>query len=889
MRIFWVTVLLSVSCAGGVAAQPAQQGEQAGPQATQTDAQQATEAPAAEPQQGSPLAPVANLTEDWALWRWQMLAGDDALQLGLPAVAEGLYRRVKAGQDDVNDDTRRLLGLRISSALLAQRKFAEAEQALNNTPGQPDTPPFRVRRAIIAYSRGDIAQATAFLNGIDPEELSRADKPWYYLLHGMVARGRGDLEAAGPFLQQAYELALTPAQKAQIEAIMLRGDIASGQADARTAELLQKQMEQNRGTRAGFDFARQYAVVLDSLGRKDQAIDVLRAQLPLVTPLERDEAGQILLVMGLIAGEGTARGQLAFRDILEGKGSENYQKLALYLMASGAGVSEERDVKRDFRELLDRLIADSRRGYGDELLLLRARLALADGALARADADAAQVLERYPDSPLRQQALWLRAYAAWHEGRFRTAADYLRQVRELLSPGAERTRVGEVMGDAYFLNRDYTTAANIYTALLREDRTYTERGPIVYQAVLADTLSGNFESAQKLLDSEAPLLEADFVHRWRAEWNLIDQMRLSGQSAEALERLRRAFLPFERERLPADLRQRVLWQEARLALDVGESETAVTLADAILDSEPAPEPLVASYTLLLKARGLIIEKQMAQAQAVLEQLRKDYPGSDPAILSYLEEAHYVADEFRLSDAQRRLREAADTYRDSQHAPTALYEAAVLADKQGQDSTRREALSILRDLIERYPAHPLVFQARLLQGNIARELGEFGVAQDVYEALLRDFSNNPEIYLAELYRANTLLARSASDPTLLDESAAGLERLLDLPNVPVDARVEAGYTLGQILVQEKQFARARETLWLVVSRYLIDPAQSAQLGAKGRYWMSRSLLELGDLLDREGKADDASRVYTLISDYQLPGQNLASARLEKLGSAVTPLR
>lgn len=877
MRIFLATVLLSVSCTVGAVAQ------------TVPPSGEVAEAVAGQNAQGSPLAPVANLTHDWALWRWQMLAGDDALQLGLPAVAEGLYRRVQADQTDVNDDTRRLLGLRISSALLAQRKFDEAEQALNATPGQPDTPAFRVRRAIIAYSRGDIVLATSLLEGLEPDELSRADKPWYYLLRGMVARGRGDLEAAGPFLQRAYEQAQTPAQKAQIEAIMLRGDTASGKVNAGTANVLQKQMEQNRGTRAGFDFARQYAVVLDSLGRKDEAIDVLRAQLSLVTPLERDEAGQILLVMGLIAGESTARGQFAFRDILEGKGSENYQKLALYLMASGAGASVDKEVKRDFRELLDRLIGGETRSYGDELLLLRARLALEEGALASADADAAQMLERYPGSILRQQALWLRAYVAWHEGRYRTAADYLRQVRELLPQGVERMRVGEVMGDAYFLNRDYSTASDIYAALLREDRTFTERGPIVYQAALADTLAGDFAAAQGLLDSEAPLLEADFAYRWRAEWNLIDQMRLHGQSAEALERLQSAFLPFERERLPADLLQRVLWLEARLSLDAGQSAEAVSLADAILNAQPPPAPEVASYTLLLKARGLIGEAKAAEAQQVLEQLRQDYPGSDPAILSYLEEAHYFADVFRLSDAQRRLREAADTYRDSPHAPTALYEAAVLADKQGQDFTRREALTILRDLIERYPAHPLVFQARLLQGNIARELGEFGVAQDVYETLLRDFAHNPEIYLAELYRANTLLARSASDPTLLDESAAGLERLLDLPNVPVDARVEAGYTLGQILVQEKQYARARETLWLVVSRYLIDPAQARLLGAKGRYWMARSLLELGDLLDREGKAGDASRVYTLIGDYGLPGQNLASARLEKLGASLLPLR
>lgn len=824
------------------------------------------------------------------MWRWQMLAGDDALELGLPAVAEGLYRRVLAEvEDDVNDDTRRLLGLRISSALLAQRKFDAAAEALDQIGSGADTPALRVRRAIVAYSRGHSDTALELLQGIDPEELSRADKPWYYLVQGMVARGRGDLEAGGPFLQEAYRLALTPAQKAQVEAIMLRGETSSEKADPQTADLLKKQMEQNRGTRAGFDFARQYAVVLERLGRKDEAIDVLRSQLPLITPLERDEAGQTLLVMGLIAGEGTVRGQLAFRDILEGKGSESYQKLALYLMAAGAGGSEDAEVRNGFRQLLDTLIHDGRSGYGDELLLMRARLALESGQLTAADADATQMLASYPNSDLRKQALWLRAYVAWHERRYRTAADFLAQIRDLMPSGENRIDVGEVMGDAYFLNRDYSTAADVYTSLLRENRSFPSRGQILYQSVLADTLAGDFSAAQKTLDLEAMLADSGPEYRWRAEWNLIDEMRLAGQPAQALARLRLIFTPLVRARLSPELQQRVLWLDARLCLDSGDSAQAVTLADEILTATPPPDALVGSYTLLLKARALIAEKKAAQAQAVLEALRSEYPGTDPAILSYLEEAHFFADEFKLSDAQRRLREAADTYRDSPHAPTALYEAAVLAERQGQDSTRREALSILRDLIQRYPSHPLVFQARLLQGNIARELGEFGVAQDVYEALLRDFSGNPEIYLAELYRANTLLARSATDPTLLDESAAGLERLLDRPGVPVDVRVEAGYTLSQILVLEKQFARAHETLWLVVSRYLIDPAQARQLGAKGRYWMARCLLELGELLERDGKADDASRVYLLIGDYGLPGQNLATARLEKLITPLAPPR
>jgi len=825
----------------------------------------------------------ADMTADWPVWRWKMLAGDDALHAGLPGLADGLYRNVLEANPDLNPEAQALLKVKLASALIAQRKFDEAK-AILPAPDEPLTAAVILRRAILAYHEGDLQGARNELARITAAELSRADQPWYFLLRGMEARARDDQVASSAALEEALARAVSPAQTAQIEAVILRGAVVAAESDLETLKLLQQKVEQTRGTRAGFDFARQMAVVLDRLKRKDEAIALLRDQMSILTAQEKAEAGQMLLLIGLISGRDSTRGQLAFRDILEGKGQNDTQKLSLYLLAASANESPEN--RENFRNLLDALIQRSDHPLRDELLLMRSRLKLSAQDFSGADTDAGVIVVEYPASPLVDDALWLRAYLAWNDGRYRSAAKALEQIREDMPPGTERLRIGEQIGDCYFLKGDYAAAAEVYSGVLGESENSVFAQMLFYQAILANTLAERWDNARALLDAGG-----DFPPsiRWKTECILIDGLRRSGQARTARDRLIKLQ---DATPLPEDpeLRWRLLWLNARLAYDTGESAAAARESrllaeevEAIIAEGDAPQvaPLVASHLRLLEGQALIRSGEPEAGLEALAKLRDDYPGSDPAILSILEEARYFAGKYSDAEAQRRLRELADRYRESPHAPAALYEAAILAERQGVETTRRDALSILNDLITRYPEHPLVFRARLLQGNIARQLGDFGDARLVYETVLRDYANHPEIYLAELYRANTLLARSGEDAALLDIAAEGLERLLDMPAVPVDVRVEAGYTLSRIQLQRNNQQRASETLWLCISRFLREPMAAEQLGPNGRYWMARCLLELGDIQERSGNVEDAREVYSLIAKYGLPGQNLAAARREKL--------
>ena len=125
-------------------------------------------------------------------------------------------------------------------------------------------------------------------------------------------------------------------------------------------------------------------------------------------------------------------------------------------------------------------------------------------------------------------------------------------------------------------------------------------------------------------------------------------------------------------------------------------------------------------------------------------------------------------------------------------------------------------------------------------------------------LVDQFPEHQDVLLAQLALADCHYAQAASDPSHWESAAAICERLQDLPTAPVDLRVEAGFKHGYAQVKRGNPAQAERAWWLAVNTFLLDPGKAAELGAKGRYWMSRVLLELGDLYEKEAKLEQARR-------------------------------
>jgi hypothetical protein len=368
----------------------------------------------------------------------------------------------------------------------------------------------------------------------------------------------------------------------------------------------------------------------------------------------------------------------------------------------------------------------------------------------------------------------------------------------------------------------------------------------------------------------------------------VQAMQVRGQAQAAYDRVDR-LITNAPPGVPEELRIRLMWLRARLAYDNGQATPALRLADELLahlltasQLDAALKTNVTSTTLLLKAQVLLALGRDADGFAALDQLRAEFRGTTAAQYSYLVQAGHQSQRGDLAAAQGILISFVDTadYRQSEYAPLALYQAALILERQGLDRQLREANVLLERLVRDYPKDALVFYARLKQGDLLRKLNDFPNARFVYEYLLNNHAGHPDELLAHLALADSLLAQGGNNVSSFESATAIYERLRELPSAPPDLRVEAGFKWGYAMAKRGQAAKAQTVFWSVVQGFLLDSTQAAALGAKGRFWLAKALLELGQMHEDAGRLDEAQRAYQLIIDNQLDGSTIAQAKLAR---------
>ncbi len=822
---------------------------------------------------------------------WLARAGIDALRGGLAFIAEGLLAQALA-LPNLGPVQRWELQLHRSSALISLGRYGEARQLLESMGGESVSPAQRLRLAIVAIEQGELDETRDWVAELSPDSLSEADRPWYHVLKGLQLQESGRNQEAAIEFQAARSQSEATRLAPHFEAIIYRLRLISGEMDEASLEELRSQAVAFQGQSAGYEFARLYATALAQEGRQDEAIAVLEEQISMLNAVQGEELGQVLLLHALISGVDTPEGRTRLRQLLRTPADRNLLRTALALLSSTQHAAEN---PRELRELLGSLIqTEPGQPYHpllDRLLHNRAVLALQAGDFDAAERDAERLLEEFPGSQLTASSRRLLAHIALNREppRYRAAADMLSGLREALPPGVDRTRLGLLVADAYFRNGDYEPASTAYRAVYEENSGVIDERLLLRQIVRADLSRASAESAQGFLDRLARTNEAAPDDLWQAEWIFLTHLRDSGMGGSAYARLQRRFQG-GLDGLSAGLRLRLLWLEARLALECGENERVPYLTENILEAlrqlesgDVAPELAdnLAANVLLLRGQAWLTLGRPENGLAQFADLREAYPDSRPAMLSFLAEAHELALAGRLAEAQQRLRELAEAHPDSDLAPKALFEAAINAQKRGLSQSHQEALDLLDRLAVDYPESPLVFEARLRQGNILRDLGQFGNAQNVYEAMLTQFPDHPQRYRADFGQAYCMALEASRQPEQTEAAAGAFERLFDLPHLPSDARVEAGHQAARVLAEGGQTNRAAEVHWLVITRFLDEPEPAASLGPAGRYWMSRTILDLAKLLENRGEIGAAFDLYGRLRAAGLPGAALALARQREL--------
>ncbi len=831
-----------------------------------------------------PLAEGSRLLTAQRPQVWAVAAGKNALGSGLPALAQKFLTEALA-DEQLQGDERVNAALDLSAAQLNLREYDNALKTLDSWVPK-DNARGALRRAFVLYQQQRARQAAGLLERHPAEQLPQNERAWWHLVRGLVYESAGDGAKAEASFLTALENAQDSADKALFETAISRGKIISGKADPKIVDTLRAKLEESRNTPLERQLAKELAVALVQTGKKQEALELLDAQMTTTGQDEREVKNQLRLLYALIDDDNSPKAMQMLKEVLGGKGERAVQRAALYTLARAPQWQLESE---GFLELLTDVFSKTPdHELADEILLLLAQLNLNKGSLEDARKAATRLLDEFSSPLQRAQALRLLAIVAMREtpARYRVAADYLNRLRAEVTQDDQKVRLSLLCADLYFLNGDYSNANTLYSELVRIENPPLPRGELLFREVLSAVRADKLDTALSQLDGARSLGDIDAENYWRAQWSFLRALQDKGKAKEAFEHLRGLLEKDSGSRLSAPLRLRLLWTESQLAMATGRTQEASQLAERLilmvdsLPKEALDQPQrerILSNALLLRAQALLDDANPKEADVAFARLRKDYPGSEACVLSYFVQARQLAGEGALAKAQQQVLTVPEKYPESQYAPAALYEAAVLSDGQGTRPAYEAAVRLLDRLARDYPDSRYVFFARLRQGDIARKLNDFAAALTAYENLLSAYPEHPERPRAEMARADAYLALSSKDPARLGAAEAAFERLFALPGLSADMRVEAGFKWGFVLEKAGNLTDARQAYWLVVSRFLRDE-KAPELSGAGRYWMSRTLLQLGDLFAQQGDLQQARTAYALIVQYALPGANLARGRM-----------
>lgn len=815
-----------------------------------------------------------------------------ALGMGLTRLAERLLGEALE-EIPATDERRNELQLKRVTALLALDK---AKLALENLPKDKEVlslPEWQLRAAMVALLNQQLPVVTSILDKLDVEALSDHDKGWFYYVKGHWLCDSGNYTAGIKFLDKAVENASSEAQKLELQMAVYQRRIFAGSVNEALLSDLKSKTEAFQGQQTGYRFAREYAVALYKAGKPDQALQVVESQLKLLE--QGGDRDGFLLLLGMFSKASSGKGILALQDLVKRGQDRDLQSLGLYLLVQVRSDGEHNHIERQIPFLQEVLSEQPDHPLKGDLLILLSQLAFDNGQHELARSQAEKFLESYPQSEQLPGVLRLLAGVSilGKPPQYRTAANYLTRLRDLAHSEDSKFALSVQIADSLFLAGDFQSAAALYETSFEAVRDKPEGEILAYQWVLSLIESEDLEKAQIVIGLLDPDGKSDGEHRWRAEWNLVSRMQKNGSAEQAFARVRE-ILKDNSNALPINLILRFRWLEVYLSVRVQEPIEVLSLADNLLELLDSQDSELASKlqlnelrasTLLLKIQALLDEQKLEEATPLIESLRNDplYSGSKPAQRSYLLEAsyHFKADD--LVKAQQLSVMLADKYPENPLAPIALMQAAQYAEKRGSEVFFQESLKLLERLANQYPTHDLYFYAKLRQGHLFRKLNQFGNAQQIYSNLINQHSDHPMVHLALLSNADCYLAKIGEDTGSLDLAVNLLERLFLQPDLPAEVVVEAGYKLAFAHKEAGRIKQAQEVLGGVLDQFLLTPeGQKNLLTGTARYWMSRSILVLGTLLEDTNSRDEARIVYGLIEENNLPGRSLANAKIEQMG-------
>ena len=794
-----------------------------------------------------------------------------ALEAGMPSMAQHIIENSQLTKTKFPEISDLSLGVYIDS-LIAQGKFEIAHKYFDTIKNPYASIENRIRAGLIFAGLGDVENAELALIDVDVKYVPRNMLGWYYLAFGYTAYNKEDFSEATDFFEKAKKSSATNYMTADAQVALNIARLASKVNTAelnKMAEELSDNVKIYMGTPAGLQLAKQYATVLYRLGKYDAAAEVIEQQLQIELSDEqhRDE----LRLIGAVVAQNSARRLAMLSDLLKKTSSVGVAEYAIILIQRNPSTTAE-----EFENLLKEVNEICSPKILDKILLERAKSAIKRNDKATAKDFAKKLIEEYPASHFKSDALRILAWAAasGEDGKapeYRLAATYLAELSSMEKTSEKALHIKLLSADCLKLSGDLTAAANIYKEAL--DKSAINNGEILNKAVETILATSDTTSAEKILDKAKSNLHISDEYIWYAEWKILTHYRNSADTEGALKRIG---IALQNTKSTSILRAKLTWLKAIVLRENSDFDSAIKICDDILTTSKILRPEEKNHhrdifasTMLIKASCLESLGKLNDAIDVYNKLRKNYPDTDSAQISYINQARAEAAVGKYAEAQKLCIDFAITNPNSRHAYTATFDAAQYARKLGLTADYKVALSLLDKLCNANPNDPRNFYARLEQAEILRLLNSFGDARSLYNEIINKSPSHPEIHLAWFGLGDATLAQKSRE---LD-AAAVFERLYALPDMPFAAKAEAAFKWSFALERAGKTTEANEIRWQTANELLKNKVESEE-----GYWIGRSLYTLAKAFESEGRMSDARAAYELIVKNNLPPLELAKKKI-----------
>ncbi|MCC5830441.1 MAG: tetratricopeptide repeat protein [Phycisphaeraceae bacterium] len=300
----------------------------------------------------------------------------------------------------------------------------------------------------------------------------------------------------------------------------------------------------------------------------------------------------------------------------------------------------------------------------------------------------------------------------------------------------------------------------------------------------------------------------------------------------------------------------------------GEHEKIIETADRHRNALSGADRFMAEYLAGVASFDL---RRFEQAASRMDQLRRRAPDWErrPLVLETLARSYYELE--RFDDLRRLYEQMVEQHPDTESlARTRVIMARWhLANERG-----REALTLLREVTESGPRHPVWTQAMRQKVVTYEQLGRFDDALAGYTALLK------EATAADSEQRNHWRLRQATMQMRLekfDEARKAAEGLLEVDGLEDDLAAAARLLLGQALGRLNEHDRA-----IAVLTELIDKDGNASRVANAMYW--RGLMQLVDRRPERAVEDllAAGGSEVLESNLRVTSLRIASEVQRRLG-------